>query len=140
MEGHVRLVASVLSSTILLVGCATSVRPCGDGTQAAVHDHLYFGTARKGGPISPEEWSSFVADTVTPRFPQGFTVWDATGQWRDDDGRIIREGTHVLSVAHVDDVVSERAVRDIAAAYRTRFDQQGVYRVTTAVCSGDLER
>jgi hypothetical protein len=128
-----------LVSAFLLVGCMTLPPRCDGGTQASIHDQLYFGTTRPGGLITADEWAAFVADTITPKLPDGFTVWDASGQWSDPRGRIVREGTHLLSVAHPADARSEQAVLDIAAAYRARFDQQGVFRIRTAVCSGDLE-
>lgn len=33
--------------------------------------------------VSDEDWRAFLAAEVTPRFPDGLTVIDAAGQWRD---------------------------------------------------------
>src|SRR4051794_32526732 len=41
---------------------------------------LYFGLARPAGTITEREWKTFVRDEIMPRFPQGFTIWQADGQ------------------------------------------------------------
>ena len=38
--------------------------------------------------VSEAAWTRFVAREMTPRFPDGLTITDAIGQWRDrDNGR-----------------------------------------------------
>ena len=69
---------------------------CKDGYQLAVHDSLYFGTAKPDGVVSSEDWAKFLESTVTPRFPHGLTSSRASGQWRGPDGEIVREDAHVL--------------------------------------------
>src|SRR3712207_3136364 len=61
---------------------------------------LYFGLARPKGTISEKQWKLFVREEITPRFPQGFTVWQADGQWRGADGQIARERAKVLLLVH----------------------------------------
>jgi hypothetical protein len=34
-----------------------------------VNDHLYFGKCKRVGVVSDEEWSGFLKNVVTPRFP-----------------------------------------------------------------------
>jgi hypothetical protein len=126
---------SGLVCAAVLAGCAPFASACRPGEQAAIHDLLYFGTLTTDGIVTPVEWADFVERTITPRFPQGLTTWDAAGQWRTADGRVIREGTHVLSVAHPDDAAAERAVVEIVAAYRARFAQEGVFRIRTIACT-----
>jgi hypothetical protein len=44
-----------------------------------VRETLYFGRSRPdGGTVSDEEWKIFLADIVTPRFPEGLTVVHGT--------------------------------------------------------------
>jgi hypothetical protein len=119
-----------------LHGCATtaSTTVCRAGESAAAHDLLYFGTSRASGTVTAAEWAAFLEDTVTPRFSQGLTTWDATGQWRRDDGRIVHEATHVLSIVHPDDAATDRAMGELVAAYRARFQQDAVLRVRSAAC------
>ncbi len=85
------------------------------------------------GMVTPAEWARFVAGTVTPRFPGGFTVSQATGQWRSEGGGIVREASNVLVLVHPDDAASERAVREIVAAYKSAFQQE--VRVKARACA-----
>ena len=40
---------------------------------------MFFGlSVPHRGPVTAEEWNSFLKQTVTPRFPEGFTVYDAS--------------------------------------------------------------
>jgi hypothetical protein len=127
--------ALVLGLTIALSACAaTRELNCKRNEQLAVHDSLYFGTAKPNGAVSIEEWRAFLKATVTPRFPQGLTVWQATGQWRSAYGEISRESSHVLDLVHPDDAISERAVLEIVDIYKSRFQQEAVLRVRTSAC------
>ena len=106
---------------IALAGCAAVHRhACPGGDRLSVQDSLYFGTAKPTGVVTPEEWTEFLRSTVTPRFPDGLTVWEASGQWRGADGAIVREASHVLTLIHPDDAASEEAVLEIVAAYKAQ--------------------
>lgn len=88
-----------------------------------------------GGQVSPRDWRRFLAETVTPRFPDGFTVLAAEGQWRDPrSGRIIREPSRVLLVAAEDDAATRAKVAEIAGAWRDRFHQQSVGILAEPAC------
>ena len=122
-----------LLAAALLAGCAcTAAPPCAPGQQAAVLDTLYFGTARPHGAVTPTEWQDFVRDEIVPRFPQGYTLLEAQGQWRKADGSIEQESSHVLQVAHPADARSERALTEIVERYKTRFEQEAVLRLRSA--------
>lgn len=95
---------------------------------------LYFGAERPGGMVSHEEWTAFLAEVVTPRFPAGFTTWDAAGQWRAADGSLTREPSHVLNLVHDGDAASLSSVMVIIDGYKTRFSQEAVMRVNTRAC------
>ncbi len=97
---------------------------------------LYFGMARPtGGTVSREEWSDFLRTAVTPRFPDGLTAWPAAGQWRGNDGQIVREDSYVLTLLHAADAATERDVQAIMAEYKARFAQEAVLRVRSRVCT-----
>ncbi|HVZ27216.1 MAG TPA: DUF3574 domain-containing protein [Rhizomicrobium sp.] len=99
---------------------------------------LYFGqdTAPSGGrPLTPDEWRSFLADTVTPRFPEGFTVYDASGQWRNPKTRAIaREETKVIEVAAENTAAFRQRIEEVAARYQAQFRQESVGVVTRVGC------
>jgi hypothetical protein len=45
-------------------------------------DELYFGLTKPGGEtISESEWQEFVKIVITPRFREGLTVLDGSGQF-----------------------------------------------------------
>ena len=127
------VLAAILALT--LAGCASVHRSaCSSGEPPSVQESLYFGTAKPTGVVTPEEWAEFLRNTVTPRFPQGLTAWQASGQWRGADGAIVREASHVLTLIHQDDPTHEQAVLEIVAAYKERFQQEAVLRVEAHVC------
>ena len=96
-----------------------------------ISDRLFFGRdIPGGGTVSDADWASFLEEVVTPRFPDGLTVWRADGQWLDEEGRTIREPVLVVEVLHPSRVEHDRAVAEIADEYRRRFHQEAVLRVT----------
>jgi hypothetical protein len=97
-------------------------------------DSLYFGTARRGGEVSPEDWRQFLAAVVTPRFPDGLTSWTAAGQWRDASGGLQRESAYVLYIVHLDARRDDVAIAEVVRLYKERFEQQAVLRVRTPAC------
>ena len=140
-------IVSPLFVALLAAGCATSTSPtlasasasppamrCAAGEQAFVGDLLYFGTTTPGGIVSADDWADFLRTSVTPRFPQGLSVWPAAGQWLGKDGKIARESSFVLNVVHADDDAAEHAIQAIRQDYETRFAQEAVLRVKSAAC------
>src|SRR5437016_3726037 len=66
--------------------CRTAVVKHSD-TRSFHRTELYFGRSIPGGgEVSAAEWQRFLADVVTPRFPNGFTIVDAAGQYREKKG------------------------------------------------------
>ncbi len=108
--------------------------PCGDGGQLAAQELLYFGAVTPSGHVTPDNWAQFLNETVTPRFPEGLSVWQASGQWRSTSGEVIREPSYVLSLLHSDDPYQEQAIRELIGSYKTRFQQEAVLRVRSSVC------
>ncbi|MBK8150387.1 MAG: DUF3574 domain-containing protein [Acidobacteria bacterium] len=82
--------------TIVLIACtffipteAAGFREAGYGStvERFIRVELYFGFDRKEQTqVSEDEWEKFLAEEVTPRFPDGFTVISAIGQYRGADG------------------------------------------------------
>jgi hypothetical protein len=95
---------------------------------------LYFGRdIPGGGVVTDDAWSSFAASVLTPAFPDGFTAYEATGQWRNPkDGRIAHEKTYVVEMVGI--VPSDR-IATVIQAYRTTFHQISVGEVTQPVCA-----
>ena len=95
---------------------------------------LYFGRDIPGGGLVDDAaWKSFAAGVLTPAFPEGFTVFEATGQWRDPQtGTVVREPSFVVERVGV---VNGAAIERVMAAYRAQFHQISVGRLTTGVCA-----
>ena len=92
---------------------------------------IYLGRQTPGGTVTDVQWDRFVADSVTPRFPQGFTVLAGQGQWQASDGRILKEDTRVIELVHTDDALARARVRAVAAAYQRQFAQEAVLLSTS---------
>lgn len=93
-------------------------------------DRLLFGrNIPAGGTVSDSAWSVFLSDVVTPRLPDGFTVYRTEGQWRGADGVISREAGFVLEVHHPRGQPPDSVFEAIAAEYNRRFRQEAVLRV-----------
>ena len=131
--GVIALAAAVAT---LVVGCATApaTNACRADEQSAIVDSLYFGTAMPSGQVSAGDWQQFLAEVITPRFPEGLTAWSAAGQWRNPAGELQKEDSYVLHVVHKDEAKYEAAVHEIVDAYKSRFQQEAVLRVRTATC------
>src|SRR5688500_2944001 len=123
------------SASLWLSGCSTVGAPtCASGEQASIAEVVYFGANKPGGVVSPEEWSTFLRDVVTPKFPSGLSVWQASGQWQGGDGKLTKESTFVLSLVHAEASSFEASVQDIIVEYKARFQQEAVLRVKSHVC------
>ena len=125
--------ARLAAACALLIATAGCSLPAGEGfapplaQQIRVSDRLYFGRVHAAGVVSQAEWEQFLADVVTPRFPEGLTVWAADGQWRDGARRVtIREPTFVLELVHVHGASRDSDLKAVVAAYKQRFAQQSV--------------
>ena len=108
---------------------------CGGSSAPQIRTTLYFGLSRPKGSVSELEWQIFLRDEVTKRFPDGFTVWQAEGQWLTPDGSIDREQSKVLLLVHGDTDAARRSVRAIIDSYRKAFDQQSVLWENARVCA-----
>jgi hypothetical protein len=109
---------------------------CAVGDTAMVRDVVYFGRNRPGGgTVSDPDWRRFLDEVVTPRFPYGLTVVDATGQWRGQSGVVEQERSEMVTVFHAGDAASRQAIADVAGEYKRRFQQEAVLRERSATCA-----
>ncbi|WP_306714175.1 DUF3574 domain-containing protein [Burkholderia dolosa] len=125
-------------------GCAAPPSPAGmhvacaqPGAHAALQADLLFGRDVAGrGPVTDAERAAFLADVVTPRFPDGFTYWDTQGQWRDRaTGAITREASFVVRIV-ADDTRDTRVRLDaIRRTYAERFRQESVGVTLVPACA-----
>ncbi|MBL0726266.1 DUF3574 domain-containing protein [Piscinibacter sp. HJYY11] len=129
------LLAIFAFAAITQSGCAIHGQArCPSGEQASTNELTYFGTAKPGGVVSPEEWASYLAKSVTPRFPAGLSVWPAAGQWQSAQGSIVKEASFVLSLVYTPSEANEVAIRALVSEYKLQFQQEAVLRVKSHVC------
>ncbi|MBM3643347.1 MAG: DUF3574 domain-containing protein [Alphaproteobacteria bacterium] len=135
-----RLIAPLAAAAAILAGCASPEPPsavCRDPLKPALAVELFFGRALPGGgEVSDADWNAFLASEVSPRFPDGLSVLDVAGQYRGRDGKIVRERSKQVVVVVFDAPAHAPRVDAIAAAYRSRFRQESVFRVERPVCAG----
>ena len=129
-----------LLAIAVLSGCASDSdsqpadSACGDGFEELAEHSLFFGRSDSTGAevVSEEAWNEFLADTVTPRFPDGLTVMDGRGQWQLESGAIQREGTKILYI-----LTSTGALvllDEVSEEYRRRFGQESVLLTSSTTC------
>jgi Protein of unknown function (DUF3574) len=131
---------------LLLAGCAESPGPLPPTApyacllpeeQRMLVAELFFGRGIKGTePLTDAEWADFAAQTITPNFPDGFTVFDGEGQWRNPQtGRIAGDRTKILLVAAKREADLARRLAAVIDAYKARFHQQSVGLITRDSCA-----
>jgi hypothetical protein len=85
--------------------------------------------------VSESDWTAFVETEITPRFPEGFSVDDELGQWRDRETKtIVKEPSKSVEIVVPQGNEVHDKVDAIVDAYRTRFRQQAVGVIMRAAC------
>jgi hypothetical protein len=99
-----------------------------------VETQLFFGLTEHGERIPDAAWHDFVDHSITPRFPDGFTIEYGDGQYRAADGQIHKEPTAILIVLHPrnESQTDDPALDAIAREYVLRFHQESVLRSDSA--------
>jgi hypothetical protein len=93
---------------------------------------LYFGRDKNDGTqVSDEEWAQFVDEVVTPKFPDGLTVLDGNGQYRLENGTIVKEKSKVMILLYTPKtkLVNSSKIDQIRNEYKKRFKQESVMRI-----------
>jgi hypothetical protein len=108
---------------------ATAQSQAQSAESAPVLSRLYFGLASSQGPVSPADFEAFLDTCVTPRFPLGLTRYQADGQWRGKNGRLLKEKSMVVEIIRDGDAASAAKIREIIRLYKARFAQEAVLLV-----------
>ena len=132
------------STVLVLVILASSIAPglradtpiCPGDTYRFAEYRLFFGRNRGDVEVvSDAVWRAFLAEEITPRFPDGLTVLDAAGQWRDASGTIVRERTKLVLILAEPGATGMQRTEEIAQAYKEAFGQESILRVVTTACA-----
>jgi hypothetical protein len=147
LDPRIRRIAAVLAvaAAPLAAACAPlhadpSPRCGAVGGQPQHAIQLLFGRAiGTQGEVSEAQWRAFLAAVVTPAFPDGLTVLEAQGQWRDTaTGALVSEPSKVVLLVVPDAAAAMPRVKAVVAAYKRQFSQQSVAVVTTPACTAFL--
>ncbi|QDQ10940.1 DUF3574 domain-containing protein [Streptomyces spectabilis] len=137
--------AVAAAAAVLAIGAPTAYAALdGDPAQAPaastaargkpfVETHLFFGTERPdGGPaVTDKQFMKFIDTEVTPGFPDGLTIQQGRGQWKDSNGRIERERSYELILLYptADAKKSDKLIEEIRSDYEKKFAQDSVGRL-----------
>ena len=135
MKIHSRVLILVFGLSILS-GCASLPQICTPPTLPMVSAEILFGRniGNRIG-VREAEFAQFAAREITPRFPDGLTIIDARGQYRDDRGRLIHEPSKVVLITFRDDAKKRADLVAIADAYKAKFSQQSVLTTVRNICA-----
>jgi hypothetical protein len=114
-------------------GHATSAQQlqCTGNQKSWVVAELLFGREH----VSEPAWTKFLAAEITPRFPDGLTVYDAKGQWRPlDSKQLRRERSKVVMIAMPPGADNDARLQQVVDAYKARFRQQSVGLIVHPAC------
>ncbi len=131
--------AALLAASALMISTPVLAKSaCAPGLHRAVVAELFFGrdTDAGAGEVSENDWRAFLDAEVTPRFPDGLTVWDGRGQWRGPNGVLEREASKVLLLVLSGPVADQAKLEAIRTAYKSKFHQQSVMLVERVECAG----
>jgi hypothetical protein len=99
-----------------------------------LRSELYFGVGPAGvsdGGVGEMRWRAFLDREVTPRFPDGLTVFEAYGQWRSGgQSEPSRLRSKVLVILHEDTPANRAAIDAIRLAWKTANLAHSVLLVT----------
>ena len=131
--------AGFLAASFAVAGCAGTKSPpdCVLSSQKPmIVAELFFGRDIPGrASLSDAEWTDFAAHIIGREFPDGFTVTDGEGQWRDPKTReMVRERTKILIVATEPSANTAGKFEAITDAYKKRFNQVSVGVITHSGC------
>lgn len=132
---HLWKIGTAGLAAAMLAGCAQWVpSSCPAGLKPMTQAELFFGRAVPGGgQISDDDWRRFLDEEITPRFPDGLTLQDASGQWKDKSG-IVREQSKRLTLVLSGTGEEQAKLEAIRIAYKDRFHQEAVLLLENSVC------
>lgn len=128
---------AVLIAATVALALPAAAQECSHPAKPMLRAELMFGRHIGGRlGVSERQWTRFVARELTPRFPDGLTVLDAQGQWRDRArNAVVREPSKIVIVLIADEASARERLAAAAAAYKARFKQQSVAVLTRPVCA-----
>ena len=131
-----KLIPLLVAVAVGVGACSgTDRQVCPDSSEEWVRYQMFLGRGTTSGEVVDDSaWDAFLRDSVTPRFPDGLTVVDGYGQWRDAGGEIRGERSTVLVILVPPGEDAAGRVDEISHEYEERFMQESVLRVVDQAC------
>lgn len=129
MQMAKKTATAALLVTALAAPAAVALNQSGD-EDAWNRTELFFGTDKPGPDVTEYQFTRFVNDVVTPRFPDGLTVLAGNGQWKGDNGKIVKERSKIIVLLYPKDGEqdSNKKIEEIRDKYEKQFLQESVLR------------
>jgi hypothetical protein len=127
---------TLVIATATGVGAQTGIPSCHGTQQPKMVAELMFGRdIGHGVGVSEPEWQRFVTRELVSRFPDGLTIIDAVGQWRDrDSGRIVHEASKHVEIVLPGNKDDDARLDAVVAAYKQAFHQHSVGVIVRTAC------
>lgn len=132
------MLAAICSVPLSFHSAWADPAPCDfPGQKQMLLVQLFMGLDMPGNAtITAKAWDAFLASVVTPRFPDGFTVYNAYGQWwNPQTGSIVQENSKVIVIAVAERKSTRAKVSEVANAYKNEFRQISVGIVSSRSCA-----
>ena len=130
--------AALLLAAAPLAGClsidaAANTQTCPGAETPRQVAELFFGrNIGQSLGVSEADFTRFLDEEVSPRFPDGLTVSDSQGRWLYK-GEAFKEPGKRLTLI-LTGPADRRKLSEIAAAYEARFHQDAVLITTHGAC------
>ena len=85
-----------------------------------VRTELFFGTATPDAVVTEERFLAFLDTEVTPRFPDGLTLFKGHGRFTGEDGVLVKEDPFVVILLHPREhfKVNDKKIEEIRRLYK----------------------
>ena len=126
------LLTAAESATIAQI----SLPACHSPQQLKQVVELLFGRNIGSKPgVNEADWARFVARELTPRFPDGFTITDASGQSRNPaNGAVVREAAERVEIVLPGNDDDQARLDAVVTAYKREFSQHSVAVIVQSAC------
>jgi uncharacterized protein DUF3574 len=126
---------SVLALSIITEVAAQPLECRGSQKPSQVAELMFGRNIGDRARVSEREWVRFVDREIAPRFPDGLTVLNASGRWREPrSGKIIRERSKVVQIVLPGQAADLTRLDEVAEAYKRRFKQRSVGLIVRPAC------
>lgn len=134
-KGSLVVRALIVLAAVICWVMPAAAETCADPLKPMLRAELFFGrTIGDRFGVTDRLWQIYVDRELTPRFPEGFTVVDGRGQWREGDA-VMREASKIVIVVTPDSAEVRTRIAAAVNAYIKQFRQKSVGLVTQAVCA-----